>query len=59
MTCVRGLPLPALLLELLADRRWRHPGDTALHALMPWFEDPVDFLTDVGQIRRESRPSIP
>jgi hypothetical protein len=47
--------LPALLLELLADRRWQHPGDTVLHAIMPWFEEPVDFLTDVDRIRRESR----
>lgn len=55
MTLVRGLPLPGLLLELLNGGRWKHPGDAALRALMPWFESPVDFLIDVDQIRRESR----
>ncbi|MGH3390108.1 MAG: hypothetical protein ACRDOO_14660 [Actinomadura sp.] len=54
-TRIRGLVLPALLLELLTSGRWRHPGDDALHEIMPWFEDPLDFLTDVDQIRRESR----
>ncbi|MFI7709321.1 hypothetical protein [Nonomuraea sp. NPDC049480] len=52
---VRGLPLPALLLELLASGQWRHPGEEALRTIMPWFEDPLDFLKDVDQIRRESR----
>lgn len=54
-TRVRGLLLPALLIELLASGHWRHPGDKALHRIMPWFKDPLDFLTDVDQIRRESR----
>jgi hypothetical protein len=52
---VRGLPLPALLTELMAGGQWRHPGDDALQAVMPWFEDPLDFPADVDQIRRESR----
>ncbi|RVX41773.1 S1 RNA binding family protein [Nonomuraea polychroma] len=52
---VRGLPLPVLLLELLAAGGWPPPGDAALSAVMPWFEDPVDVLTDVDQMRRESR----
>ena len=52
---VRGLPLPSLLARLLAAGLWRHPGDQALHAVMPWFEDPVDFLTSTECMGRQSR----
>lgn len=52
---VRGLVLPALLAELLASGRWRHPGDEVLHAALPWFEDPVDFLSTTDRMERESR----
>lgn len=53
-TRVRGLLLPIPLIELLATGQWRHPGDDTLRKIMPWFKDPLDFLTDVHQIRRES-----
>lgn len=53
-TRVRGLALPTPLVELLASGRWRHPGDETLREIMPWFKDPLDFLTDVHQIRHES-----
>jgi hypothetical protein len=52
---VRGLALPQLLNELLTDDRWRHPGEQALREIMPWFEDPLHFLTNVEEIRRESQ----
>jgi hypothetical protein len=51
---VRGLVLPQLLVSLLGSGRWRHPGDDALSAFVPWFEDPLDFLRSPGEIRRES-----
>ncbi|MCU7824436.1 hypothetical protein [Kitasatospora sp. DSM 101779] len=51
---VRGLPLPHLLLDLIADGRWRHPGDEALAAALPWFADPVELLPDVAAVRRQS-----
>jgi hypothetical protein len=54
-THVRGLPLPTLLMEFLVSGRWLHPGDAGLREVMPWFEDPLDFLTDVHQMSRESR----
>src|SRR4051794_22953722 len=49
------LTLPALLTELLREGRWRHPGDDALHHLMPWFESPLAFLNRIEWIRSESR----
>ncbi|MFI0445011.1 S1 RNA-binding domain-containing protein [Actinomadura sp. 6N118] len=51
----RGLPLPVLLLELLAARDWPPSDDAALSGVMPWLEDPVDLLANIDQIRRESR----
>ncbi|WP_460336200.1 hypothetical protein [Actinoallomurus acanthiterrae] len=42
-------------MDLLANGRWLHPGDERLREVMPWFEDPLDFLTDVHQMSRESR----
>jgi hypothetical protein len=42
-------------MELLASGRWLHPGDEELREVMPWFEDPLDFLTGVHQMSRESQ----
>jgi hypothetical protein len=55
MAEVRGLILPDLLLELLVSGRWRHPGGDALSQVMPWFEDPLDFLSSVVQMRWKSQ----
>lgn len=51
---VRGLALPRLLVSLLDRGRWRHPGDSVLSAVIPWFEDPLDFLHSPAEMRRES-----
>jgi hypothetical protein len=51
---VRGLRLPALLVSLLRSGRWRDPDEGVLHSLIPWFEDPLVFLTSVEGMRRES-----
>lgn len=52
---VRGLVLPASLAELLASGLWQHPGDEVLREALPWFEDPVDFLSSTDHMERESR----
>ena len=54
-TGVRGLALPDLLIDLLAAGRWRHPGDDVVREVVPWFEDPLIFLTSVDHMHRESR----
>src|SRR2546421_13106328 len=51
---VNGLPLPPLLVELLQQVRWCHSGDEALRTLIPFFHEPVDFITMVEAMRRES-----
>ncbi|MFY1635526.1 hypothetical protein ACN27F_20005 [Solwaraspora sp. WMMB335] len=51
---IRGLDVPALLLSLLREGRWQHPGETVLARTMPWFEDPLHFLASVGAMARES-----
>jgi hypothetical protein len=57
-TTVNGLQLPPLLVELLQRGRWRHPGDEALQRLIPFLREPVDFLTTIEAMRRESAGRI-
>lgn len=52
---VRGLAPPSLLVNMLAAGLWRHPGDAAMRKFIPWFEDPLIFLTNLDHMRRESR----
>ena len=52
---VRGLTLPAALVALLRTGRWSHPGRQALHDLMPWFEDPLMFMADLHDMRRQNK----
>jgi hypothetical protein len=54
---VNGLPLPPLLVSLMASGRWRHPGDEALRAVIPFLDGPVDFLS-VEYMRLVSRGSL-
>jgi hypothetical protein len=34
---------------------WQHPGDDAVWAALPWFEDPLDFLASTESMTAESR----
>jgi hypothetical protein len=52
---VRGLRLPALMIELMASGRWQHPGIQVLGAILPWFADPLHFLSSPGEMERESQ----
>ncbi|GAA4842559.1 hypothetical protein [Kitasatospora terrestris] len=51
----RGLELPPLLVHLIEDGHWHHPGDDELRRAVPWFEEPVDFLGSAESMERESR----
>lgn len=55
LTSVRSLPVPELLLTLLRHGSWRHPGDESLARLMPWFRDPLVFLTSVPAMEDRSK----
>lgn len=52
---VRGLRLPDHLIALLDAGRWHEPQDSVLRAVLPWFEDPLSFLSDLDEIQRENR----
>jgi len=41
---VNGLPLPPLLIELLKQDKWQHPGDEVMRNVIPFLLDPVDLL---------------
>ena len=34
--------------------RWRHPGDEQLRRIIPFFHEPVDFLSNIESMSRES-----
>jgi hypothetical protein len=50
--------LPGLLLAMLNDGRWRDPDPDALRRLMPWFADPLHFLTSEDEMHKESQALI-
>ncbi|MFD5975825.1 hypothetical protein ACFWG2_22380 [Streptomyces bacillaris] len=47
---VRGLALPALLTSLIERDLWRHPGDAVLAKAIPWFKDPLVFVSNPEQM---------
>ncbi|MFJ2218401.1 hypothetical protein ACIQVO_40135 [Streptomyces sp. NPDC101062] len=47
---VRGLPLPAPLASLIERGLWQHPGDEVLAKVIPWFEDPLLFVSNPEQM---------
>jgi hypothetical protein len=52
---VRGLPLPVRLTSLLAQGQWRQPADPVILAKdIPWFEDPLRFLTNTVEMEQHS-----
>ena len=51
---VNGMPMPGLMVALIRDRRWVHPGDAQLRRLIPFLVDPVDFLTTPEQMAATS-----
>jgi hypothetical protein len=53
---LEGLPLPPLLLRLLDEGRWVHPGDDVMRAVAPFLLHPVDFFgPDRAGLIREMR----
>ncbi|MEY9842140.1 hypothetical protein [Streptacidiphilus sp. EB103A] len=52
---VRGLPLSGRLTSLLAQGRWRQPDPVTLAKVIPWFEDPLNFLTSTAAMEQQSR----
>jgi hypothetical protein len=51
---VNGWPLPELLVALIRDGHWVHPGDALLRELIPFMVDPVVFLSTPEAMARES-----
>jgi len=55
---VNGLYLPQLLVDLLRQGRWVRPGDATIRQAIPFLPGPVDFLTDIDRITRNSGFSL-
>lgn len=44
ITIIRDkLPLPTLLVEMMADGRWKHPGDGIMRDCVPFIHAPLEF----------------
>ncbi|MFB4317279.1 hypothetical protein [Actinomadura sp. 21ATH] len=46
--------MPALLLEMLGDGRWRHPGERALDRVMPWRYEPLQLFMTTDKMETET-----
>jgi len=51
---VRGLPVPTLLVDLLATHRWKHSGNDIIRRAVPCISDPLDFLSSTERMDFES-----
>jgi hypothetical protein len=54
--CLRQLPLPGLLLTMLEDGRWKHPGDEVMVVKVPFIGDPLLFLSSIESMLFNSGP---
>jgi hypothetical protein len=56
---INGLPLPALLISLIQNRKWRHPGKDALRAAIPFHRVEMDFLElELMRSNTEAHPEL-
>ncbi len=46
---VNGLQVPTLMLELMNEGRWVHPGEAAITRVVPFLQGPVDFVSEPSQ----------
>jgi hypothetical protein len=42
---INGLPLPSLLIDMIQQGRWRHPGNETLRRVIPFLKPPMDLLS--------------
>jgi hypothetical protein len=42
---INGLSLPPLLISLIQQEKWRHPGQDVLRTVIPFLTDKMDFMT--------------
>jgi hypothetical protein len=58
MLQIRELPVPDLLVKLIAEGRWRHPGDDIIRRIVPMVVEPLIFLGSIERMDSESRTSV-
>lgn len=46
--------VPPLLTELINTGRWKQPSDEIIHRVIPFLQEPMDFLLEVDAMQRES-----
>ena len=50
----KALPLPKLLLDLMNQGRWKHPGANKLKEVVPFITEPLIFLENRSEMERAS-----
>ncbi len=45
---------PPLLMELINTGRWKQPSDETIKRVIPFLQEPLDFLLDIEAMQRES-----
>jgi len=53
---LRELPLPPLLVEMIDNGRWVHPGDEVMLAKIPFIHDQLDFIGSKDRMLLVSDP---
>ena len=46
--------VPPLLIELINTGRWKQPPDETIKSVIPFLQEPMDFLLDIDTMQRES-----
>jgi hypothetical protein len=46
--------VPRLLTELIKTGRWKQPADEVIKSVIPFLQEPMDFLLDIESMQRES-----
>ncbi len=54
--CRRQLLLLGVLLTMLEDGRWKHPGDEVMAVKVPLIRDPLPFLSSIESMLFNSGP---
>jgi hypothetical protein len=53
---LNSLVIPDLLIQLMERGVWKHPGDEVIKTIIPFFHEPIDFVTSIAGMHVEPFP---
>jgi len=51
---INNLPLPDLLIHLINENKWKHPGNDVMKKTIPFFHEEIDFLFTETEFKLEN-----